>query len=218
VNIRELEVPHAWEIAPVLRGDDRGLFLESYRSDLLAEATGRHFTVVQGNVSVSRRGVGRGIHFAELPGGQAKYFTVVAGSVVDFVVDIRVGSPTFGTWAAVELDDQNRKATFVSEGLGHFFVVTSESATVSYQVNAFYNPARESTVSVLDPVLDLAIPVPAADLVLSPQDVAAPTLAEAQAGGVLPTWEAALATYAAASDPGGPVAPEGAGASEGQRR
>jgi dTDP-4-dehydrorhamnose 3,5-epimerase len=199
VDIRELEVPHAWEIAPVLRGDERGLFLESYRADLLSEATGRTFTAVQGNVSVSRRGAGRGIHFAELPGGQAKYFTVVAGSVIDFVIDIRVGSPTFGRWAAVELDDQNRKATFVSEGLGHLFVVTSESATVSYQVNAYYNPEREHAVSALDPVIDLPIPVAAADLVLSPQDIAAPTLAEARASGVLPTWEGALAAYAAAA-------------------
>jgi dTDP-4-dehydrorhamnose 3,5-epimerase len=192
VEIRELAVPYAWEIDPVLRTDDRGIFLELYRADLLSEATGRSFDLRQGNISVSKRGVGRGVHWADVPAGQAKYFTVVAGSVVDYVVDIRVGSPTFGRWDSVELDDENRKAVFISEGIGHLFVVTSESATVSYQTNDYYNPTREHAITPLDPALAL----PVDDLILSPQDVMAPSLAEAEMRGILPTWENCLAQYA----------------------
>jgi dTDP-4-dehydrorhamnose 3,5-epimerase len=200
VDIRELAVPHAYEISPILRGDDRGVFLESYRADLLTEATGRSFTLRQGNISVSKYGVARGIHYAEVdeaPTGQAKYFTVVSGSVVDFVVDIRVGSPTFGNWDAVELDDKNRKAVFISEGLGHLFVVTSETVTVSYLTNDVYRPDREHGLSPLSADIGLELPVPADDLIFSAQDAAAPTLAEALAAGMLPTWDACLATYAA---------------------
>jgi dTDP-4-dehydrorhamnose 3,5-epimerase len=191
VEFRELAVPHAWEIVPIQRADDRGVFLELYRADLLAEATGRTFELRQGNVSVSRRGVGRGIHWADVPAGQAKYFSVLAGSVTDYIVDIRTGSPTFGSWDAVDLDDENRKAVFLSEGLGHLFVVTSESATVSYQINDYYNPTHEHAINPLDPELKL----PVADLIQSPQDAAAPTLAEAGALGILPTWDACLAHY-----------------------
>jgi dTDP-4-dehydrorhamnose 3,5-epimerase len=190
-------VPHAWEITPLVRGDDRGFFLEAYRADLLADATGRSFELKQGNISRSRRGVGRGIHWADLPGGQAKYFTVTSGAVVDFIVDIRVGSPTFGQWTSVELDDQNRKSVFISEGLGHLFVVTSEKAEVNYLINEYYNPAREHAVSAIDPAIGIELPVLASELVLSVQDAAAPTLAEARAAGLLPTWDASLAHYSA---------------------
>jgi dTDP-4-dehydrorhamnose 3,5-epimerase len=196
VEIRELAVPHAWEIDPHQRADERGVFLELYRADLLSKATGRSFDLKQGNVSVSKRGVGRGIHWADVgprknSGGQAKYFSVLAGSVIDYVVDIRVGSPTFGTWDAVELDDRNRKAVFLSEGLGHLFVVTSESATVSYQINDYYNPSQEHALNPLDPALEL----PLTDLILSTQDAAAPTLAQALDLGILPTWDDCLAHY-----------------------
>jgi dTDP-4-dehydrorhamnose 3,5-epimerase len=202
VDIRELAVPHAYEISPILRGDDRGVFLESYRADLLAEATGRAFLLRQGNISVSKHGVARGIHYAEVnepPTGQAKYFTVVVGSVVDFVVDIRVGSPTFGTWDSVELDDQNRKAVFLSEGLGHLFVVTSETVTVSYLTNDVYRPDREHGLSPLAADIGLDLPLPSSELILSAQDAAAPTLTAAREAGLLPTWDASLATYAAAA-------------------
>ncbi len=188
-------MPHAWEITPIIRRDDRGFFLESYRADLLAEATGRTFDLRQGNVSSSRRGVARGIHYADVPDGQAKYFMVTSGSVTDFVVDLRVGSPTFGQWDAVELDADNRRALFISEGLGHLFIVTSERADVSYLVNEYYNPPREHSVSPLDPAIGLELPIPADELVFSAQDASAPTLAEAQASGILPGWADCLALY-----------------------
>ena len=189
-------MPHAWEISPVIHGDARGAFLESFRADRLAEATGRGFELRQGNTSISRRGVARGVHFADIDqggGGQAKYVTVLVGAVTDYIIDIRVGSPTFGKWDSVELDDQNRKAVFLSEGLGHLFVVTSETATVNYLVNDVYRPNREHGISPVDPELGLGLRRD--ELVLSAQDVAAPTLAAAAAAGLLPTWEASLARY-----------------------
>ena len=192
-------MPHAWEITPVIHSDDRGAFLETYRADKLAEATGRSFEPRQGNTSVSRRGVARGVHFAAIHedgGAQAKYVTVLVGSVVDFIIDIRVGSPTFGTWDSVLLTDANRKAVFLSEGLGHLFVATSETATVNYLVNDVYRPDREHGISPIDPALGLDLPLAASELVLSAQDLAAPTLAEAAEAGLLPTWEESLARYA----------------------
>ncbi|HEY4268835.1 MAG TPA: dTDP-4-dehydrorhamnose 3,5-epimerase [Galbitalea sp.] len=199
MEIRELSVPHAWEVSPLVRRDDRGFFLESYRADLLAEATGRTFELKQANVSRSKYGVARGIHYADVPSGQAKYFMVTAGAVVDFVVDIRLGSPTFGQWDAVELDADNRKAVFLSEGVGHLFVVTSESADVNYLINEYYNPAREHAISARDPAIGLRLPIPAADIVLSEQDAAAPGLEDAAAAGILPNWADCLELYATRS-------------------
>ena len=105
MNIRELAIPDSYEITPIQRSDDRGLFLEWYRFDLLEQAIGHPLALRQANTSVSTRGVVRGIHFADVPLGQAKYVTATRGAVLDFVVDIRVGSPTFGEWDSVRLDD-----------------------------------------------------------------------------------------------------------------
>ncbi len=205
MEIRELAVSHAFEITPDLHDDDRGVFLESYRADLFADATGRTFELRQSNISVSRRGVARGIHFVDLrneqgtTSGQAKYVTAVVGSVLDVVVDIRVGSPTYGRWDAVELDDRSRKAVFVGEGLGHLFIAISETATVNYLANDVYRPASEHGISAFDPALALDLPFTPDELVLSAQDRGVPTLAEARAQGVLPTWDDCLAVYAARS-------------------
>ena len=121
MEIRELAVAGAFSITPRLHRDDRGTFLESFRQDALAGVLGRDFPVAQANCSVSRRGVVRGVHYADVPPGQAKYVTCTRGAVLDVVVDLRVGSPTFGTWDAVRLDDVDRRAVFVGEGLGHAF-------------------------------------------------------------------------------------------------
>ena len=98
VQIRELSIADAFEITPILRGDDRGVFLEWYRADLFTEAVGHRVDLRQANTSVSKRGTVRGIHFADIPPGQAKYVTATYGAVLDYVIDIRTGSPTFGQW------------------------------------------------------------------------------------------------------------------------
>ena len=126
MQIRELSVSGAFEITPKLHRDDRGVFLEWYRHDVLAEAVGHPLDLRQANTSISARGVLRGIHFADVPVGQAKYVTATRGAVIDFAIDIRVGSPTFGQWDSVLLDTLDRRAIFLAEGLGHAFVALED--------------------------------------------------------------------------------------------
>jgi len=195
VQIRELAIPDAYEITPIQRADDRGVFLEWYRFDLLAEAVGHPLDLRQANSSVSRKGVVRGIHFADIPPGQAKYVTAPYGAVLDFVVDIRVDSPTFGQWDSVLLDDVDRRAIYIGEGLGHCFVALTENATVSYLVSDTYNAGREHGINPLDPEVALVFPDAAGELLLSPKDTDAPSLSEAAGLGLLPTWRDARAYY-----------------------
>jgi dTDP-4-dehydrorhamnose 3,5-epimerase len=196
VQIRELSIPDTYEITPRQHPDDRGLFFEFYRFDRLEEAVGHSLDLKQGNASVSRRGSVRGIHFADIPPSQAKYVMAPHGAVLDFVIDIRVGSPTFGKWDSVLLDDKDRRAIYVAEGVGHCFVALTDDATVSYLVTDVYNPTREHGINPLDAEIGLEFPIPADELLLSPKDTDAPGLAEAQASGLLPTWDAARAFYA----------------------
>lgn len=195
MQIRELSVGDAWEFTPVQWKDDRGIFLEYFKADEFEAATGRPFTLRQANTSVSRRGVVRGIHFADVPPGQAKYVTVTRGAGIDFIVDIRVGSPTFGKWESIILDDADRRAVYISEGLGHAFVALTDDATLSYLVSEQYNPAAEHDLHILDPDLALEFPRELGTPVLSPKDEAAPSLAALLAAGALPTWEASRAYY-----------------------
>ena len=196
MQIRELTIPDAFEITPIVRGDDRGVFLEWYRFDLLGEAVGHSLDLRQANASVSRRGTVRGIHFADMPPGQAKYVTASYGTVLDYVIDIRVGSPTFGQWDSVLLDDVERKAIYIPEGLGHAFVALTEGATVSYLVSDTYNHAREHGINPLDPDVGLVFPEDAGELLLSTKDTDAPSLAEASAQGLLPKFAQAKTFYA----------------------
>lgn len=190
---RELAVPHAWVFTPVQHADERGVFLESYRYEAVAEAVGHPLTLRQANTSVSARGVVRGIHYALIPPGQAKYVTVAKGSALDFVIDIRVGSPTFGRWDVVALDDVERKAVYVSEGLGHAFVALEDDTVLTYLVSEVFNPRRELGVNPLDP--EIGLDFGALQPNLSPKDAAAPGLHEAAAAGLLPSWDDSLALY-----------------------
>lgn len=186
VQTRPLPIDGVWEFTPKLRPDDRGVFLESFKESVLKETIGHQFTLQQMNISVSRVGTVRGVHFALVPPGQAKYVQCFSGRILDVVVDIRVGSPTFGQWDAVELDDDSRKGLYIAEGLGHAFCALSDSATVGYLCSTPYSPGREFGIHPLDP--ELALPWPSgADSVLSDKDAAAPTLAQAKASGLLPT-------------------------------
>jgi len=195
VQIRELSIPDSFEITPIQRSDDRGVFLEWYRFDLLAEAVGHPLDLRQANSSVSKRGVVRGIHFADIPQGQAKYVTAMHGAVLDFVIDIRIGSPTFGHWDTVRLDTVDRKAIYIAEGLGHAFVALTPDATVSYLVSDTYNATREHGINPLDERVALVFPDEAGELLLSPKDIDAPSLEEAAASGLLPVWDDARRFY-----------------------
>jgi dTDP-4-dehydrorhamnose 3,5-epimerase len=191
VKIRPLSLAGAYEVTPVQHGDERGVFLEWYRFDQVAAEVGHPLSLAQANISVSAASVVRGIHFADVPPGQAKYVTCTRGAVCDVVVDLRVGSPTFGRVEAVTLDDVDRRCVYLSEGLGHGFCALTEAATLTYLCSTTYRPAAERTVHPLDP--QLAISWPAAAPTLSARDAAAPTLAQALASGVLPRYENCLA-------------------------
>jgi dTDP-4-dehydrorhamnose 3,5-epimerase len=199
MKIEQLAVRDAWVCTPIVRGDDRGAFVEWFRGDLLTEATGRRFEIVQANHSVSKRGVVRGVHFADVPPGQAKYVYCPAGAFLDIVVDLRVGSPTFGAVDSVVIDEVDRRAVFLAEGLGHVLCALQDNSSANYLVSSAYNPVAERTISPLDPDLALPLPSDLGDLLLSDKDLAGPTLAQALEQGILPTDEACRARYAALS-------------------
>ncbi|GAA2743612.1 dTDP-4-dehydrorhamnose 3,5-epimerase [Terrabacter aerolatus] len=192
MDIRPLSIEGAWVVTPRIFPDDRGVFLESFRGDRLAEVVGHRLDVVQTNVSVSSRGTLRGVHFADVPVGQAKYVTAISGSLLDFVVDIRVGSPTFGQWESVLLDSRERQAVYLSEGLGHAFCALEDDTAAHYLCSAAYNPTAEHGINPLDPELALTLP-DGIEPLLSPKDTEAPSLADAAASGLLPTYEACQA-------------------------
>ncbi|MFC9733855.1 dTDP-4-dehydrorhamnose 3,5-epimerase family protein [Streptomyces roseolus] len=191
MRFSELGIPGSLRVAPRHHTDERGLFLEWYRPDLLSEALGhRAAPMVQGNLSTSARGTIRGIHFTEVPYGQAKYVTCVRGAVLDVLVDLRVGSPAFGRWEAVELDDVQREAVYVPEGMGHGFCALTETATVSYLVSRPFEPEREHCVNAFDSELD--IPWPSREAIRSDRDRAAPPLSHLLGRGLLPRYEDCL--------------------------
>ena len=195
MDIRALSIEGSFEITPRQFPDDRGLFLESFRGDRLAKAIGHRLDIIQTNVSVSSRGTVRGIHFADVPPSQAKYVTTVSGSFIDFVIDIRVGSPTFGQWDSVLLDTVDRRAIYLAEGLGHAICSLEDDSTVMYLCSATYDPVREHAINPLDPELGLALPEGITP-VLSAKDAAAPSLRLAAAQGMLPLYDECLRHYA----------------------
>jgi dTDP-4-dehydrorhamnose 3,5-epimerase len=196
MEFRELSIEGAYEITPRQFPDDRGVFLESFRGDKLAELVGHQPRIVQTNVSVSSRGTVRGIHFADVPPSQAKYITALSGSLVDYVVDLRVGSPTFGQWDSVLLDTRDRRAVYLPEGFGHAFAALEDDTTAMYLVTAPYNPGREHGIHPLDPEVGLTLPDGFEAPVLSPKDASAPSLAEAREQGLLPSYAACQEFYA----------------------
>jgi dTDP-4-dehydrorhamnose 3,5-epimerase len=188
MQIRQLDIAGAWEITPQLHADARGLFFEWLTDRGFTSFAGHRLDVRQANCSVSAAGVLRGLHFAQLPPSQAKYVTCLSGSVFDVVVDIRVGSPTFGHWDSVLLDDRDHRSVYLSEGLAHGFVALQDNSTVMYLCSAEYNPQREHTIAATDPALAIDWPTEH-KLVLSDRDAAAPTLDEVRAAGLLPSWD-----------------------------
>jgi dTDP-4-dehydrorhamnose 3,5-epimerase len=159
-------------VKPALHGDERGFFMETYRRNVYAEL-GIADDFVQDNHSRSRRGIVRGMHFQP---GQAKLVRCVRGAILDVLVDIRPGSPTFGEWEAYELSDSDGAQLYCPDGFAHGFCVTSEEADVVYKVSSYYDPAAESGFRYDDPAVGIAWP----DIGLTPskRDAEAPTLAE----------------------------------------
>ncbi|MGO9041210.1 MAG: dTDP-4-dehydrorhamnose 3,5-epimerase [Mycobacterium sp.] len=190
MKVRELSIHGAWEITPTIHGDSRGLLFEWLKGREFTEFAGHRLDVRQANCSVSSAGVLRGLHFAQVPPGQAKYVTCLHGSIFDVVVDVRLGSPTFGRWDSVLLDDRDRRTIYISEGLAHGFLALQDNSTLMYLCSAEYNPQREHTICATDPELAIDWPViEGAAPSLSDRDAAAPSFNEVRASGALPTWE-----------------------------
>ena len=194
MKVRNLQVPGSWEITPEQFGDDRGAFLEWFKGSTFEDSVGHSLNLAQANCSVSAAGVLRGIHFADVPPGQAKYVTCVRGAVLDVVVDIRIGSPTFGTWDSVLLDDVDRRAIYLSEGLGHAFLSLEDNSTVVYLCSTGYTPGAEHGIHPLDPEIGIDWPTTTRagapmEFTLSDKDAAAPSLFEAVRAGMLPSYD-----------------------------
>jgi dTDP-4-dehydrorhamnose 3,5-epimerase len=185
LNVVETKLPGVLIVEPKVFGDERGFFMETWREERYEEAgIPGHF--VQDNLSFSRRGVLRGLHFQN-PDQQGKLVYVLEGEVYDVAVDIRAGSPTFGEWVAVTLSSENKRQFYVPEGFAHGFLVTSDAALFAYKCTARYNAEAEASVLWNDPEIGVEWPVEAP--VLSDKDRTAPPLAE-MSPERLPVYEA----------------------------
>ena len=167
-------------IEPKVYYDQRGYFMESYKEVEFEKNIGKvHF--LQDNESKSSFGVLRGLHAQSGNSAQAKLVRVIKGSVLDVVVDMRKGSPTFGKYVAVELSEENKRQLFVPRGFYHGFLVTSNETIFSYKVDNMYDPSSEVSLNYADPTIGIEWPVSESELILSDKDKVAPFLSEALA-------------------------------------
>jgi len=194
MDVRALAIDGAWVFTPRQFPDDRGAFLEWFKGDVFTASVGHPLQLAQANQSTSRRGTLRGVHYADVPPSQAKYVYCTGGAVLDVVVDLRTGSPTYGAHDSVRLDEIDRRALYLAEGLGHAFLALTDAATVTYLCSTPYAPGREHGIHPLDPALGLPWPADVEPL-LSAKDAAAPRLAAAEAASALPSYDACLAHY-----------------------
>ncbi|MEU4996480.1 dTDP-4-dehydrorhamnose 3,5-epimerase family protein [Streptomyces sp. NPDC021622] len=200
LEIREQDLPDVYVVTPRAFPDNRGVFHESFRKDYLEEAIGRPFVIEQSNLSVSHKGVLRGIHGVVGPMSQAKLVSCARGSAIDIVVDLRVGSPTFGRHQAFHLEQNSATSLFISEGLGHSFLALEEGTVMNYHCSKPYVADAVYTVHALDPALALPWGL-TGDPVMSGTDLAAPTAEEAAAKGILPAYEYCLGLYGRGAAP-----------------
>lgn len=184
-------IPEVLVIEPVLHGDDRGYFVETFRQDLFEAALGYPVKFVQDNESKSSKGVLRGLHFQLAPHAQSKLVRVIEGSVLDVAVDIRQGSKTYGQHVAVELTADNKKQMFVPRGFAHGFVVLSESATFAYKVDNYYSPECDRGLAFDDPQLNINWQLATDQLQLSAKDTQQPSFAKLEA-----SFDASINYYA----------------------
>jgi NDP-hexose 3,5-(Or5-) epimerase len=188
VRISPMAIPDAYRIEPEPLMDSRGHFYESVKNSALLERTGRGLTVRQVNFSVSKRNTLRGIHGTKVPPGQAKFVTCVRGRALDIAVDIRVGSPTFGGYDITYQSPESGTGVYLPDGIGHAFLALADDTTMCYLCSAEYEPGTMIDIDALDP--DLALPWKLTQPpIRSAKDAAAPTLAQAAAAGLLPTYE-----------------------------
>ncbi len=186
MELVELSIAGCYRCESPVWGDDRGFFREWFKGpDFSAAAV--DFQTAQANLSLSARDVVRGLHYSLAPEGQAKAVTCVGGALLDVVVDIRVGSPTYGNIELIPLAAELGVTAFLPAGVAHGFCVTSEQATLAYLLSSPFNASVELEIYPFDPDLAIAWPT-VGEALLSPKDAAAPTLAERKAAGELPIY------------------------------
>ena len=190
MGAKELKIKGSWEISLEHFIDNRGSFFESFRLNSLENIIGRKFDVKQSNTSISRAGSIRGIHFAQVPPSQAKYIQCQKGSILDFVIDVRVGSPTFAQHVSIELNSKIPKAIFIEEGLAHAFIALEDDTIVTYFVNQYFNPTNEKAINPLDS--EISINWGNLKYLISEKDKNAKTLSEMQELGHLPIYKDCL--------------------------
>ncbi|MER7109332.1 dTDP-4-dehydrorhamnose 3,5-epimerase family protein [Streptomyces sp. NPDC000229] len=191
-----MSIRDAYRIVPNKKPDRRGHFYEAFRADILTDIIGYPFVVGQANYSLSRRHTVRGIHSTSLPPGQGKLVTCVRGAVLDVAVDLRVGSPTFGQYDVTPQDEDSGTAVYLADGIGHAFLTLTDDACMNYLCSEVYIPGTMIEVNPLDP--EIGIPWDLTqEPVMSDKDAGAPTLAQAQSLGLLPTYEECVAHYEA---------------------
>ena len=163
-------LPEVLMIQPKKLEDERGWFLESFRKDLLEEAVGHALDFCQDNLAESSYGVIRGLHYQMPPHAQSKLVSVLQGSVIDVVVDIRKGAPHFGKHIAIELSGENQNQLFIPRGFAHGYACLSETALLTYKVDSHYNKAAEASIAFDDPQLNIDWQIPEEKQVLSAKD------------------------------------------------
>ena len=179
MNFIPQSIPEVFLIEPIIHKDNRGYFIETFRQSLFDEAIGYKVNFVQDNESKSiSKGVLRGLHFQSPPHTQGKLVRVISGSVLDVAVDIRRNSETFGQHVAIELSDENKKQLFIPRGFAHGFVVLSESATISYKVDAYYSAKHNEGIAYNDSDISIDWGFSENAIILSEADKNYPTLAK----------------------------------------
>lgn len=180
MTINSSALPEILFIQPKKFEDERGWFMESFRKDLLEDAVGHSLDFCQDNLAESSYGVIRGLHYQMPPYAQSKLVSVLHGSVLDVVVDIRKGSPHFGEHLTVELSAENQKQLFIPRGFAHGYACLSETALLSYKVDSHYNKATEASIAYDDPQLAIEWRIPVDKQILSTKDQKDPTFEAAR--------------------------------------
>ena len=175
MNFIKTEIPDVVICEPIIHGDDRGYFVETFRQDKLEEFLGHKVNFCQDNESKSSQGVLRGLHYQLPPFSQTKLVRVIKGRVLDVAVDIRVGSPTFGKHVAVELNEENKRQLFIPRGFAHGFVVLSKEAIFAYKVDNYYSPECDRGIAFDDNDLNINWQIDNLKLQLSAKDKTQPS-------------------------------------------
>lgn len=173
----------------VVHADDRGMFSEIVRNETITETLGRSFVVKQVSVSHSHSGVLRGLHLTDVPPGQAKLLSCLSGRFIEVVVDLRIGSPTFGRHEATNMSADEPVSIFIAEGLAHGYLALEDNSSMLYLHSSVYAPRHDHEIDALDPDLAIAWPLDSRQLRRSAKDTAAMTVREAAAAGILPRYE-----------------------------